>query len=69
MSRRRMPTLLSVVKQVEKAGLEVARVEVEPGKFVIITSRGDSVIVEPTNPWDEILNGGGEHAPKQKRTA
>ena len=59
----RRPTLLSVAKQAEKAGLNIARVEIEPtGKIVIITSRGDSVDVKP-NPWDTVL-GDGKHAPK-----
>jgi hypothetical protein len=45
----RRPTLLSVAKQAQKAGLEVARYEVEPsGKIIVITSKGDSVGVEPT---------------------
>jgi hypothetical protein len=66
----RRPTLLSVAKQAEKAGLNIERVEIEPtGKIVIITNRGDSVNVEPTNPWDERLNRDGDHAPKQKRSA
>jgi hypothetical protein len=48
----RKPTLLSIAKQAQKAGLEVARYEVEPsGKIIVITSKGESVGVEP-NPWD-----------------
>ena len=48
----RKPTLLSVAKQAKKAGIEVARYEVEPsGKIIVITSKGESVGVEP-NPWD-----------------
>jgi hypothetical protein len=59
------PSLLSVAKQAKKAGIEVARFEVEPsGKIVVVTSKGDSASVEP-NPWDGVL----DHAPKQKRTA
>jgi hypothetical protein len=47
----RKPTLLSIAKQAQKAGIEVARYEVEPGgKIIVITSKGDSVGVEP-NPW------------------
>jgi hypothetical protein len=47
----RKPTLLSVAEQAQKAGIEVARYEVEPGgKIIVITSKGDSVGVEP-NPW------------------
>jgi len=49
---QRKPTLLSVAKQVQKAGIEVARYEVEPsGKIIIITSKGESAGVEP-NLWD-----------------
>ena len=70
MSRsQRRPTLASVAREAQKAGIDVARYEVEAGKIVIITIRGDSVSVEATNPWDEKLNGDGEHAPKQKRSA
>jgi hypothetical protein len=59
----RRPTLLSVAKQAEKAGLNIVRVEIEPtGKIVIITSRGDSADVR-LNPWDTVL-GDGKHAPK-----
>ena len=48
----RKPTLLSVAKQAQKAGIEVARYEVEPsGKIIVITSKGESAGVE-RNPWD-----------------
>jgi len=34
----RKPTLLSIAKQAQKAGIEVARYEVEPsGKIIVIT--------------------------------
>jgi hypothetical protein len=60
----RKPTLLSVTKQAVKAGLNIARVEIEPtGKIVIVTGSGVSVDVKP-NPWDTVLNGDGNHAPK-----
>jgi hypothetical protein len=65
----RRPTLASVARQAQKAGIEVARYEVEAEKIVIITIRGDSVSVQATNPWDEVLNGDGDYAPKQKRSA
>jgi hypothetical protein len=67
--RSRRPTLASVARQAQKAGIDVERYEVEAGKIVIITRRGDSVSVEPMNPWDEVLNEDGDHAPKQKRSA
>ena len=66
----RKPTLLSIAKQAQKAGIAVARYEVEPsGKIILITSADESVSVERNNPWNEVLNGGGEHASKQKRSA
>jgi hypothetical protein len=59
----RRPTLLSVAKQAKKAGIEVARYEIEPGgKITIVTSKGDSASVQ-ANPWDEVLKGDGDHAP------
>jgi hypothetical protein len=60
----RRPTLLSIAKQAKKAGIEVARYEIEPtGRIIIITSCGDSVDVE-RNPWDTVLNGDCKHASK-----
>ena len=59
----RKPTLLSVAKQARKAGIEVARFEIEPsGKIVVVTGTSDSASVE-RNPWDGVL----DNAPKQKR--
>jgi hypothetical protein len=50
---------------VRKAGIEVARYEIEPsGKIVVVTGKADSAGVEP-NPWDGVL----DNAPKQKRSA
>lgn len=61
----RRPTLLSVARMVRKAGIEVARYEIEPsGKIVVVTGKADSAGVEP-NPWDGVL----DNAPKQKRSA
>jgi hypothetical protein len=52
----RKPTLLSVAKQARKAGIEVARYEVEPsGKIVLVTGKGDSADVT-ANPWDAVLS-------------
>lgn len=47
----RQPTLLSVAKMARKAGIEVARYEIEGGKITIVTSNGDSV-GDTENPWD-----------------
>ena len=56
----RKPTLLSIARQAQKAGIEVARYEVEPGgKIVVVTGKGDSVSVEANNPWDAVLSGDG----------
>jgi pyruvate/2-oxoacid:ferredoxin oxidoreductase beta subunit len=47
---------LSVAKQARKAGIEVARYEVEPsGKIVVVTGKGDSADVT-ANPWDAVLS-------------
>jgi len=56
----RKPTLLSVAKQARKAGIEVARYEIDPsGKIVVVTGKGDWVSVEANNPWDAVLSGDG----------
>jgi hypothetical protein len=56
-NKKRSPrTLLSVAKQARKAGIEVARYEVEPsGKIVVVTGKGDSADVT-ANPWDAVLS-------------
>jgi hypothetical protein len=64
----RKPTLLSIAKQAKRAGIEVARYEIEGEKITLVTSRGVSVDVE-RNPWDEVLNGNGKDAPESKRTS
>ena len=39
----RKPTLVSVAKQADKAGIEVARYEVEPdGKINVVTGKSES---------------------------
>jgi hypothetical protein len=59
----RKPTLLSVAKQARKAGIEVARYEIEPsGKIVVVTGKGDWVSVEANNPWDAVLSGDGRRS-------
>jgi hypothetical protein len=55
----RRPSVASIVKQATKAGVVVARIEVEPtGKITIITGNGDSADVT-ANPWDSVLTGNG----------
>jgi hypothetical protein len=49
------------VKAVTKAGIEVVRVEIEPGKIVVIAGKPVNDMV---NPWDEVLtNAANEKRP------
>ena len=58
----RKPTLLSVARQARKAGIEVARYEIEPsGKIVVVTGKPDSAD-GTQNPWDEVLTGNGRRS-------
>jgi len=51
--RERKPTLASVAKQASKAGIEVARYEVEPdGKIVLVTGKPGMDNAADVNPWD-----------------
>jgi hypothetical protein len=53
------PSLASIVRQMARAGVVVARVEIEPGgKIIIVTGAGDSADVT-ANPWDSVLTGNG----------
>jgi hypothetical protein len=46
----RKPTLVSVAKQVRKAGIEVARYEIGPdGKIVVVPGKPEATEVD--NPW------------------
>jgi hypothetical protein len=57
------PSLANIVRQVARAGVVVARVEIEPsGKIIIVTGKGDSVSAESNNPWDEVLSGNGRRS-------
>lgn len=56
--RKRRPTLASVARQVEKAGIEVARyeVDVDNGKIIIVPGKPE---IAPTdtvtqNEWDTV---------------
>jgi hypothetical protein len=52
----RKPTLVSVAKQAAKAGIEVARYEVNPdGKISIVTGKPEAA--EANNPWLADLDG------------
>jgi hypothetical protein len=50
--RARKPTLASVAKQASKAGIEVARYEVEPGKIVVVPGKPGLDNAADINPWD-----------------
>jgi hypothetical protein len=55
--RERKPTLASVAKQARKAGIEVARYEVEPGKITVVTGKPGKANGGTVNEWDEVFNG------------
>jgi hypothetical protein len=54
--RQRKPTLISVARQAAKAGLKVARYEVDPdGKIVIVTGKPEIANTDQIiNEWDTI---------------
>jgi len=55
---RRRPTLASVAKQASKAGIEVARYEVEPDKIVVIVvGKSGMDNAATTNEWDQEFDG------------
>jgi len=57
------PSLASIVRQMARAGVVVARVEIEPGgKIIIVTGTGDSADVTK-NPWDVVLGNGRRDGP------
>lgn len=52
--RRKRPSLVQVAKQAAKAGLHVARYEVDPdGWIIVVTGQPDSA--DANNPWDQVL--------------
>jgi hypothetical protein len=54
--RQRKPTLASVAKQAAKAGIEVARYEVDAdGKISIVTGNANEPNTETGNEWDSVL--------------
>jgi len=54
--RLRKPTLASVAKQAKKAGIDVARYEVEPDKIIVVVGK-PSMDNAAVNEWDEDLYG------------
>jgi hypothetical protein len=51
-TRRRKPTLASIAKEAAKAGLDVARYEVDPdGKIIVVTGK-PGVPTTSGNPWE-----------------
>ena len=57
--RQHKPTLASVKKQADKAGIEVARYEFEPGgKIAVVPGKaGPGTSATEHNEWDEVLDG------------
>lgn len=45
------------VKAVKKAGVEVARVEVENGKIIVIAGKPADSATNDKNEWDEAVYG------------
>jgi hypothetical protein len=60
-TRKRKPSLASVIRQMKKAGVEIAGVEVNPRDGSIMVRSGkptDATTVEPpplANEWDDVL--------------
>jgi hypothetical protein len=56
--RRHRASLVSVAKQAAKAGLEVARYEIDldEGKISIVTGKSDVALIDtaPRNEWDTV---------------
>jgi hypothetical protein len=51
--------VVRAVKACTKAGLEVARVEVDKdGRIIIVTGKPESNNNMNANPWDEVLDHG-----------
>jgi hypothetical protein len=56
----RKPTLVSIAKQAAKAGIEVARYEIDPdGKIIIVTGKPEAT--EADNPWLTEIKKRTEH--------
>jgi len=54
--RQRKPTLAGVAKQAAKAGIEVARYEVDAdGKIIIVPGKANAPDIETGNEWDSVL--------------
>ena len=48
----RKPTLLSIAKQASKAGIEVARYEIEPdGKITLVTGKAEPAKTNDLDKW------------------
>jgi hypothetical protein len=53
--RRRRPTLVTVAKQAERAGIAVARYEVDAdGKITIISGQPEATPNPESNEWDTV---------------
>jgi hypothetical protein len=53
--RQRRPTLASVARQANRAGLAVAAFQVEPGKITVVVEGSKSDNAVEFNEWDEVL--------------
>jgi hypothetical protein len=67
---------IRALQSARDGGLEPAAMEVILGRDGGVTIRilGDKAVAHDTshgtaNPWDAVLKGDGDHAPKQKRSA
>ena len=53
--RKRRPTLVGIAKQAARAGLEVARYEVDvDGKISVVTGKPEVASNETPNEWDRL---------------
>ena len=59
------------IRSVRDAGVAPAMVEVETkdGTIIRVFSGTESTANATANPWDTVLKGGEDHAPKSKRTS
>jgi hypothetical protein len=56
--RQRKPTLASIAKQTTKAGIEVARYEIEPdGKIIVVTGKPIDQTNNDADPWERAMQG------------
>ena len=54
---RRRPTLASVAKEADRAGIVVVRYEVEPGRIIVVPGKPGVDDAAEVNEWDDWING------------